>query len=423
MEPSSVFVSAPTVVQRLARRKRVLPFVLVLSGCLGKTDLLVLPPPPPASLELRFLAEDAATAASLGWSQGVPDVEVTLTPADTTQAPLHLRSNPDGTLNAEDIPGGRYSLYAVRWLSEAERGRLVTGDDAVGFLTRTTLTAGSSNGPIYLTSSRRRGLIISEVKPEALFITGIGTYHNSQYLRLYNNGDTTAYLDGMVIGNGRARQFDYPTFGCVDNRPYSEDPGGIWSLFFSQFPGSGTQYPVGPGKSAVIVMDAIDHRPLFPEGLDLRAASFEFYSGPGDVDNPAVPNVPDAGRPTRTGLGFDGLGIVIFLAMPLDVATLPRTTILGNEANQWARIPSEMIIDVMAIKSTYKSEYPECERLLLPSFDREAVKLLGARQSDDSLAYRRLEVPFTIAGQPILQHTRWSALDFRTTLRTPFARP
>ncbi len=115
---------------------------LLLTGCLGKTDLLVLPPPPPASLELRFLAEDAATAESLGWSQGVPDVEVTLTPEDTTQAPLHLRSNPDGTLNAEDIPGGRYSLYAVRWLSEEERGQLAAGDDAVGFLTKTTLVCG-----------------------------------------------------------------------------------------------------------------------------------------------------------------------------------------------------------------------------------------------------------------------------------------
>ncbi len=398
--------------------------MLLLTGCLGKTDLLVLPPPPPASLELRFLAEDAATAESLGWSQGVPDVEVTLTPADTTQAPLHLRSNPDGTLNAEDIPGGRYSLYAVRWLNEAERDRLARGDDAVGFLTKTVLVTGSSSGPIHLTSSRRRGVVISEIKPEALFLTGIGSYFYSWYLRLYNNGDTTAYLDGMIIGSGRAWQFDYPTFGCDANRPFSEDPAGIWSAWFSQLPGSGSQYPLAPGETAVMAMDAIDHRPLFPEGLDLRGADFEFFGGAGDVDNPAVPNIPDVGLPVPLGhgLAFNNLANVVILARPLDVAALVRKPITADAA-QWARIPADKIVDVVSTRSMYRAQYPECDRIISPAFDRESVQLIGNTQGDDSLAYRRLATPLTLDGRAVLQDTRWSALDFKVSQRSPFARP
>jgi hypothetical protein len=335
-----------------------------------------------------------------------------------------LRSNPDGTVNAEDIPGGRYGLYAVRWLSEAERGRLTSGDDAVGFLTKAVLVAGSSSGPIYLTSSRRHGIVISEIKPEPLFLTGIGTYPYGWYVRLYNNGDTTAYLDGLIIGRGLAVFQEAPLFGCAAGRPHTEDPAGIWSLLFSQFPGTGSQYPVAPGQTAVVAVDAIDHRPLFPEGLDLRAADFEFYGGAGDVDNPSVPNVPDTGYPGPLGHGllFLSLGNVIFLSLPVNAVSLPRADVY-NDARQWVRFPKERIIEVMTTRSTYKLSYPECERMVLPEYDREPVRLLGAEQRADSLAYRRLEVPLTVGGQPILQHTRWSALDFRTVLRAPFARP
>jgi hypothetical protein len=399
---------------------------LLVTGCLGKTELLTLPPPPPASLNLRFQAEDAATAQSLGWQPGIPDVEVTLMPEDTTQATLHLRSAPDGTLNADDIPGGRYELRAVRWLTDTERGRLAQGDDAVGFLTKSTLVTGSATGPIFLTTSRRRGLVISEWMSAPLYNSSVSDdYLFSGYLRLYNNADTTAFLDGLIIGSGLAGQFDYPNFGCNLYRPYSEDPAGIWALRFVQLPGTGTQYPLPPGQTAVLVTDAIDHRPLFPGGLDLRRANFEYY-GDADVDNPDVPNAPEAGQPTPLGHGlfWSSLANIVFVALPLDPGTLRRQALPGNQDFLWARIPKEKLIEVMAMKTTYRPGYPECERLVHETFDREAVKLLEfGGGTADSLAYRRLVVPFTISGRAVLQHTRWSALDFRATPRTPFAQP
>ena len=349
---------------------------------------------------------------------------MTLTPEDTTRATLRLRSEPDGTLNADAVPSGRYELGAVRWLTDAERGRLARGDDAVGFLTKSILITGSSAAPILLTTSRRRGIVISEWKGEPLYLSGIGGYFYSGYLRLYNNADTTAYLDGMIVGTGFAAQFGYPSFGCELDRPYSEDPAGIWSLHFVQLPGTGTQYPLPPGHTAVLVTDAIDHRPLFPSGLDLRGAAFEYY-GASDVDNPAVPNAPEVGEPTPGGHGLTWLALanVVFLALPLDPTALHRETVGPNQDLRWARIPTEKLIEVMAIKTTYRSGYPECDRIVLPNLDREPVKLLGSDPNDDFRAYRRLEVPFTIGGQAVLQHTRWSALDFRITPRTPFARP
>jgi hypothetical protein len=259
-----------------------------------------------------------------------------------------------------------------------------------------------------------------------LFQTGLGAYLFNGYLRLYNNADTTAYLDGLIVGRGLAAQFDYPNFGCDVYRPYSEDPAGIWSLRFVQLPGTGTQYPLPPGQAAVLVTDAIDHRPLFPGALDLRDADFEYYAGGGDIDNPSVPNAAELGEPTPLGHGllWSSLGNVVFLTLPLDAAALHRELLPGNQDLRWARFPKEKLLDVMAIKTPYLAGYPECARIVNASFDREAVKLLNFGSGPkDTLAYRRLAVPFTVGGQAVLQHTRWSALDFGVTPRTPFARP
>jgi hypothetical protein len=252
-----------------------------------------------------------------------------------------------------------------------------------------------------------------------------GDYLFSGYLRLYNNADTTAYLDGLIVGSGFADQFDYPNFGCDRYRPYSEDPAGIWALRFVQLPGAGTQYPLPPGQTAVLVTDAIDHRPLYPSGLDLRGATFEYYGGGGDVDNPAVPNALEIGQPTPLGHGlfWPSLANVVFLALPLNPAALRREALPGNEDLLWTRIPKEKLIEVMAMKTTYRTGYLECERLVHETFDREAVKILEFGGDNDTLAYRRLAVPFTIGGQAVLQHTRWSALDFTVAPREPFARP
>jgi hypothetical protein len=142
------------------------------------------------------------------------------------------------------------------------------------------------------------------------------------------------------------------------------------------------------------------------------------------VDNPNVPNAVSVG--TRDaffghGLFWDGLGTVVWVARPFNLETMHTEVIPAGSV--WARIPATALIDVMAIKTTYQSGYPECPTLVLPMFDRRAVQLLGAPFKDDTLAYQRLQVPFTIGGQAVLQHTRNSAWDFTTSPRDPFAKP
>ncbi len=408
-----------------------LPMAALGAGACGGETELVTPPREPVTtvtLEFRADAEDLATATTLGWAGGIPGVAVTLTPEDSANgAPQTLQGSQTGTLTLDQLAGGRYVVDAVRWLTEEERARLPLGDDAVGFVARVSLITASAPArmPVGLVASRRRGIVISEFKGDAILTVGTpGAYDFSGYLRLYNNANTTVYLDGLIIGSGIAADVDYPNFPCSLYFPYALDPLGVWANYFHQLPGRGTDYPLPPGETAVVAIDAIDHRPLYPGALDLRQANFEFYAGGGDVDNPEVPNAADVGmrpHPFGHGLVWSVLGNVVWVAGPFDLATMQ--TQLFPAGALWARIPANAVLDVMAIKTTYPRDYAECSRLVHPSFDRLAVRLLGANRDDYFQAYRRVLLPFTINGQPVLQHTLTSAWDFMVAPRDPFARP
>ena len=408
------------------RRPVMVLTLLCVGACLGHTELVSPPQEPVTSVTLRFQAdsEDATTAAALGWANGIPGAQVTVTAGDTTAGPPRLFQSADsGTLFLDQL-AGRYTIDVERWLTDSERARLPAGDDAVGFVGHTVLLVSNATAqtPVAMIASRRMSLVVSEWKGDPLFTTAEGTYFGSEYFRIYNNSDTTVYLDGVIFGDGMASQFDYPNFPCTLYAPYALDPRGIWALRFHQVPGAGRDYPLAPGATAVIATDAIDHRPLFSEGLDLRHANFEVYEGAGDIDNPAVPNTIRLGwgDPTGHGVIWSVLGKVVFLSSPTDVSALP-TAFVGNVT--WVRFPAEALLDVMAIKTNWQAPEPECSRLVNPRFDRQHVQLIGAKLEDDLLAYRRIPIPFTIGGRPVLQHTHTSAWDFTVKPRDPFAVP
>jgi len=401
--------------------------VLGAQACLSGTDLVTPPAQPPTTITLIFRSdsEDAATAAALGWQNGIARPEVTIIPDDTTQLPRVLQASDSGRLLLQQVSGS-YKINAERWLTDSERALLTPGDDAVGFIARGEVNSATATDHlnVEMVASRRHGIVISEWKGDDMFTAAEGTYSFSGYVRLYNNGDTTVYLDGLIIGSGLASQFDYPNYPCSMFAPYALDPRGIWARYFHQLPGGGTDYPLLPGATVVLATDAIDHRPLYPRGLDLRGANFEFYAAASDVDNPDVPNAVDIGVepfPSGHGLSWTLLGAVAWVARPFDPATMQRQ--LLGDGRVWARVPANTLLDVFTKKSTYKAEYPECARLVDASFDRREVQLLGASLEDYFLAYRRRELPISMDGRPVLQHTRTSAWDVVVAPMTPFAKP
>ncbi len=108
-------------------------------------------------------------------------------------------------------------------------------------------------------------------------------YYYDQFVELYNSGDSTRYLDGLIVCKGIEKY--KPNMDSVDY---------VQVLYIYQFPGvpkTGHDYPIFPHQFVVIAQDAIDHSQFVNTALDLSNADWEFYNPYySEIDNPA-PNV------------------------------------------------------------------------------------------------------------------------------------
>jgi len=351
-------------------------------ACLGDTELVSPPRVPPTTITLEFRAdsEDLATATALGWADGIPGVAVTLAPVDsTTGPPQQLQGSDSGTLTLDQLAGGRYVVDAVRWLTDSERAQLATGDDAVGFVARAPLITASASGrtQVEMVASRLGTFHFTEWAMEPAENPALGGYFYGGYVVIANNSDSTMYLDSMLLGIATSQPYEINGAPCADRIAFYSDPEGLWSAWIYQFPGTGQDYPIGPGEHKVIATDAIDHRTIIADGYDLRGADFEFLSY-SDVDNPDVPNLVSVGlREPLGGHGpYGGDSDVWYLARPTDLTSLPQG-ILPYTTSKFVRIPGEHVLDVVTHLLLYDYAYPLCGTYVNPRFDRMTPRLLS----------------------------------------------
>jgi hypothetical protein len=400
--------------------------VLAAAACTGSTEIVTPPPPPASGFTLRFVPEpeDGATAAALGWGSGLPGLTVTLTPADSSRPPRTFTSEEDGTVAIPDLVAGDYIVEATRWLTAGERAELASGDDGDGFATRTVLRTGTGVGSttIAVPASRRRSLVISEWAFNVGTTPGLGGYDVGGFLELYNNSDTTVFLDGLAIVKGIDAEFDYPNFPCSLLKAFSSDPGGVWSLGYQVFPGGGRDHPLAAGHFVVIATDAIDHRSLYPGAIDLSHADFEF-AGTADADNPSVPNMINTGYDPDFlghGLVWGTLGAVAAVALPFDTAAALKTVYPGSSTFVNPRIPRSALLDVVSIRTNFDGGYPECPTIIDASIDRESFRGRGRDVvAEFEWSVSRRTIPTPIDGQLALQVTRRSSGDLVRSPRSP----
>jgi hypothetical protein len=379
---------------------RLLPRSLVALGavaCLGETTLVTPPKAPVTSFTLSFRADsaDVATATSLDWASGIHGVTVTVTPDDSSAgAPQHFQASDDGTLTLDQLAAGTYEVDAVRWLSAGERAAEV---------------------PVDMPASRPGSLLFTEWAMLPAENPALGGYFFGGYVVIANNSDSTIYLDGMLLGRATSQPFEIPGAPCADRIAFYSDPKGLWSADIYRFPGTGRDYPIGPGEHKLIATDAIDHRTIIPDGYDLRGADFEFLSY-ADVDNPNVPNLTSVGLSENVfghGLTSPGGADVWYLALPTDVTSLPQA-VLPYTSSKFLRIPGDRVLDVVTHLVLYKYSSPLCGTYVHPRFDRKTPELLGPYMYESSI--QRLRTGADRAGP--YQWTRSSDADFRRAPKT-----
>jgi hypothetical protein len=358
--------------------------------------------------------EDSALAAVLGWTQGVPNAEVQVHRFIDPFRPDTLYTDSLGNaLLPDDLLAGDYRIAALRVLTPDEAA--ATGGTIRAFGDGFARRLPADTVQMRMGIDQPGSLVFSEI------YHGGGTlnisYRWSQFVELYNNSDTTVYLDGVLYGSA------YGHIGsgepCAESRAWREDPLGLWALEFYQFPGSGADYPVAPGQAVSVALDAADHSVVHPTLPDLSQADFEL-EGTADTDNPGVPNVRSVGPYSA----LDGHGLstfqaqVQFLALPVDVPNLETALSHGR---RYARIPAARILDVLDGERVELNAAPwtvawdvfyRC-RWVSREFDRlESVSVYGWGDDDHTNSIHRRILRAEPGGRVVLQDVTTTFLDF-----------
>ncbi len=368
---------------------------------------------------------DSALAAALGWeSNVVAGAEVILQRGPDPGDRDTVASDENGVVKLESLVPGDYKVWGSYRPSSGELEHAGTAGFNVAILGTGFKTRVPSATGMQLFADEPGSLVISEYEWSAKTVPGVGSYFYGGYLELYNNSDSTVYLDGKIVGAAWPTSYDYEVLPCADMELRS-DPLGVWTRYFAAFPGSGQEHAAEPGEVVVVALDAIDHTVVHPGTVDLSGADFEFFED-ADVDNPVVPNMISlslGSYPLGHGLGFQSLSPVVFIAEAVSPATLPRKRDPRN-GQEYVRIPASSVLDVLALRQDYNfsSLYnrPECATAVHTRFDRlEGHLMYSADEADWNLAVHRR----TVMGDPgtvlLLQRTRTTALDFFVAPRSP----
>jgi hypothetical protein len=194
---------------------------------------------------------DASLASTLGI--GAANLTVRLLREATPSTSATTVTDSLGTGRFENLLEGRYSLTVERALTEAERSRLPP--DA---LDATVLAGGTSliltppsnaSATVSLVGARRGSLVMSE----QYGYTGTPTPYNwGMYMEFYNNGDTTVYMDGMLLVRRSLRLTRPDSWAPCDDPTYiryRRDTTRVWVESGIRFPGTGRDFPVRPGQT------------------------------------------------------------------------------------------------------------------------------------------------------------------------------
>lgn len=208
----------------------------------------------------------------------------------------------NGLATFEDLAPGTYNISASMELTKEEAGA------ASGYYEEMTLNATKNNEEliggfdhevtITLDGEPSSSLVISELYFNGTMVDFL--LYKSQFIELYNNSAEVVYADGLYIAmlaptrNGSGAS-EVPLALDLTEKVYAQK--------IMRVPGSGTDYPVQPGETILIALNAVDYsNGGTSTNPDLSVATLETYatawmeslgrSGSyDDVDNIDVPNM------------------------------------------------------------------------------------------------------------------------------------
>ena len=203
----------------------------------------------------------------------------------------------DGVLRLNHLPSAIYNI-AIRAPHPADPAIILVGAiRGLNILSGQTSTPTDTVKPVSST-----GIAINE-------IYSVGPVNNIFYfydlfIELYNSSDSVKYLDGMQIMRVSGNNPTSTPPGTKGPGADEYNDGRIWGFtYVYKFPGRPGEknYPFNPKQFLVLAGDAVDHRKVLSNSIDLSHADWEFYNQfmAADIDNPNVPNLINL-RPENT---------------------------------------------------------------------------------------------------------------------------
>lgn len=215
-----------------------------------------------------------------------------------------------------------------------------------------------------------QGLKVSPLVFKEIYFCGskpnVGfSYFRDQFYEVYNNSSEVQYLDGVYFAHL------YPTVADTSLPVWPESDGNkycyaerVW-----RFPGTGQQYPLQPGESAVMAQFAVNHKLEIynvNSPVDCSHAEFEF-----NMDNPNYPDQPaidmqhvfyegkgeKGGMPQYLTPVFGGAYAIFRVPSgetwdPVNDKSLVADNLATSRQEQKAKIPIRYVLDaVEAVKN------------------------------------------------------------------------
>lgn len=324
-----------------------------------------------------------------------------------------------------EVPGGIYAVtFAMRY-NEGGIIRTYNGSMNVDAYQEKPVSVSLDEGI-------SGGLIFKEVYYNMVKPNGKTPYMRDQFFEIYNNSDEMLYLDNCALA------ILDPGQGKIET-PWKDENGEIMkeyavSGYIPYFAGSGSDYPLQPGKSIVIASQALDHTAetrsmadLSKPGamlspVNLEKADYEVclidYKPTQAVDNPLVPNINvylSGSGGNFFFLPYQGKNIILakFPGNPMEYLKdeAHRKPKPGSSvATRFAMVPQEFVLDGINIVSHVVNDQRKCLR---PEVDAGKVGM-SAMYAGKSI--RRKVESITADGRVVFKDTNNSTEDFLSDL-------
>ncbi|WP_268224649.1 DUF4876 domain-containing protein [Sinomicrobium oceani] len=371
----------------------------------------------------------------------------------------------DSGLATVDIVPGNYNLTASLTMSKEDfetfTGQEVEGDVQFNAsLQNIAITAEQNESAVLRLVTGTIGNLLLKQIYYAGSDTKLGAIYRDQFFEIHNNSNDTLYLDGLCFAQlfGSAstpsslQSYHLPNGQLDWSKSVGQSKGDksntdyVYADEVIRIPGTGNEYPLAPGKSAIVAGTAVNHKaPLTivdDEGeekvyqvenpdltVDLSGAPFEVYFRDylvenggsfldSDIDNPNSVNVEVAFKSySGKDLILDANGRDAFalfygddeIISSWDRLTGPDKPIddIEDKTTRYLQVPVSVLIDAVEVQ---QSDPARQKPKRLPDVaDAGEISVPKGRYSSQSVIRKQARI---IGDRVIYQDTNNSSEDF-----------